>query len=132
MIGESSRYTLPATSGVSNATFPGLANKIYNASFSLLARMSTRGEFAVCSRRQSPTIPSDGSGWHRPARHDLPNSMVRKRGGNSTIGRATRPSESARRTGRRSALIMRAYAVLPTRRGKEMGASPDVLPPLGA
>jgi hypothetical protein len=57
MIGESSRYTLPATSGVSNATFPGLANKIYNASFSLLARMSTRGEFAVCSRRQSPTIP---------------------------------------------------------------------------
>jgi hypothetical protein len=45
------KYTFPATSGVSSATFtfPGLANRIYNASFSVLARMSTRGAIVSCS-----------------------------------------------------------------------------------
>jgi hypothetical protein len=44
------KYTLPATSGVSDATFtfPGLSNLIYNANYSVLASMSTSGATINC------------------------------------------------------------------------------------
>jgi hypothetical protein len=44
------KYTLPATSGVSDATFtfPGLSNLIYNASYSILASMSSSGATINC------------------------------------------------------------------------------------